>query len=141
MTHFEDPKITRLLRFLDHTFLIEFITSEFETAKKLGWLEDADRDFLRVTPELIKTAEKAIQHGFDHLPQEFTDVHLQGILDKMGEKVLEHILKRFRRNTEFPMRPLAPDTIKRKGHSKIGIDSGDMFRDLLNSEVKVVKKL
>lgn len=55
------------------------------------------------------------------------------MLGYMGRRIVERIDEGFDRGTDAlgrPWQPLAPETIRRKGHAQILVDSGDMRRSI-----------
>lgn len=109
-----------------------------ESIDKLGWLKDSKRDFTKVTPELQEAAKRAVVQSIRDARGDISDV--PKLVDKMakaaGEAVLEHICKRFQGGKrDVKLRPLAKSTVKRKGHNRVGIDSGDLLRDILSGVV------
>ncbi len=111
-------------------------------ADKIAFLAAKDRDFLSVTPQLQAAAESAMSEAFTALFDESLDV--SRCIPMLGEGVLDHVVERLEHSTDHgpadvSMQPLRPETIRRKGHAVIGIDSGDLARGLADATVTTRK--
>lgn len=132
-----------LLKSLKGTYTVKLELSDEDSAKKLEWLKADNRDFLKVTPQLQKVVasqfvDSIVNHELD-TPAAVEKAVNQTFQD-VGEAILEHIAFRFQDGKrDVRMRPLTREYIKRKGHNRVGILSGDLFRDILNAKVTLKK--
>lgn len=112
------------------------------SAKKLGWLADDDRDFLspagRMAQEMLAAARAGMRVALAK-PNRTEDDMLEP-WRRMLAAARDRIAKRLRgggNEIRGQMRPLAPETVKRKGNSIIGYDSGALYRDLVAAPLVV----
>jgi hypothetical protein len=130
----------KLIKQLSGTYKVSLGLNDQFSVDKLGWLKRDKRDFTKITPQLVKSASSAMQKAASTVdatkPQQAVDF----VLMKTGDAILKHILTRFAGGQrDVAMRPLSPGWIKIKGHNRIGIFSGDMFRDLINGKIKITR--
>lgn len=140
-------------------YLVEIELNDDMSIKKLGWLKERkviklyaagkkkgqvkstktlERDFLKVTPEMEKRAAQAFIKSLKKAKLAEPEKAIAIVLHEVGESILEHVARRFQGGKrDIKLTPLAKSTIKRKGHSRVGIDSGDLYRDILNGTVKI----
>lgn len=108
---------------------------------KLGWLKRDDRDFLTITSQLEQAATKAVKLSLDKADMSNPARAIENALNAAGESIIKHIATRFQGGRrDVRMRPLSRGWIKKKGHNRIGIYTGDLFKDLLNATVSITKE-
>ncbi len=120
------------------TYSVRIGLNDQESVDKLGWLKDANRDFLAVTPQLVKSATAGLVESLKSADLSNPRKAVDDAVHATGEAVLEHIAKRFQGGKrDVKMRPLSRGWVRKKGHNRIGVFSGDLFRDLLNASVVI----
>lgn len=132
--------LAELRKALEGTYSVKVALDYEESIDKLHWLKIANRDFLKVTPELEKAASQAMIDSIADADLSKPAEALEGALEDGGEAILEHICGRFKSGKrDVKMRPLSKGWIKVKGHNKIGIYKGGLINDLINGTVTITK--
>lgn len=107
-----------------------------ESADKLYYQERQERDFAALTQNTIREMTQAFIVEY---AKEF-DKNLKGAvkegLKQMGFVYKQSVLNRFGSGPkDIALRPLSQQYIKEKGTAKIGINTGDLYRDIKRSKV------
>lgn len=136
--------LDKLMKAMAGTYKVSIGVANQESVDKLGWLKADERDFLKVTTKMkqdaIQAATEAAVKVFQDSPLETPERAAEKVVTALGESVLATVLLRFKGGKrDVKMRPLSPAWVKKKGHPRIGIYTGDLFRDLLNGTVKIKK--
>ena len=105
---------------------------------KLRWLERDGRDFRAVTPKLKTKMETAFVKELDRviLGRASVDAPAKAAVKVFVDTVAERLETG---GGDVSMRPLDPDTVRRKGHDRIGDDSGDLKRRVRRAKVRTVR--
>lgn len=114
------------------------ITISDESADKLEWLKDGGRNFTTVNALLAREEAEAFARGLDKLERGAKDETLPWKL--AAEAFIDRLATRLSTgggDLKGRMRPLKADTIKRKGFSKIGVDTGALLRDIVAARVVI----
>ena len=112
---------------------------DFELAK-LKWLQKGGRDFREVTPKMLSRMSEAFTRAlakvlkgkaavtapWEAAAAEYIDVVAERLATGGGD-VKSH------------MKVLKPETIERKGHARIGLDSGALLRAVATAKVRLTK--
>lgn len=111
--------------------------SDADNVAILGFLAAQGRDFSAPSDEmadavLAKLEEKVQELLDENLPPE----HAQAAI---GHGALEHIERRFNGDNELPMPELRPRTVARKGHGRIGVESGALRDGITHANVETRK--
>lgn len=111
--------------------------SDADNVAILGYLAAQGRDFSTPTDEMSETVlehlEEQVQIMLDHNTDTAT------AFEAIGVGALEHIRKRFHDENEVPMPDLHPRTVARKGHSRIGVESGALRDGITHANVETRK--
>lgn len=111
--------------------------SDADNVAILGYLAAQGRDFSAPTDEMAETVlehlEESVQDLLDH------NRDTSAAVDAIGVGALEHIKKRFDGDNEVPMRELKQSTADRKGHSRIGVESGALRDGIVHANVETRK--
>lgn len=130
-----------LIKSLQGEYTVKLTLSEQDSSDKLEWLKRDSRDFLQVNGAMSKAVSAVFVDSLVNSNLEEPETAVQQTLTDVGEAVLQHITKRFQGGKrDIRLKPLSKEYIKKKGHNRIGILSGDLFRDILNATVTVKKK-
>jgi hypothetical protein len=109
------------------------------SADKLRWLRLGGRDFEVATGELLREMGTAYVKGLNDLARGRTrDARRPWQL--AGEVFKDRVASRLATSggdVRSRMTPLAPSTIARKGHARIGVDSGKLLTDVATAAVVV----
>lgn len=114
------------------------ITLPVESIDKLGWLEDGGRDFTTVTALLAREMADAFAQGLDKLEQGAKNEKLPWQL--AAEAFVDRLATRLSTgggDLKGRMRKLKPETVARKGFSKIGVDTGALLRSVVAAKVVI----
>lgn len=114
------------------------ITLPEESIDKLGWLEGGGRKFTTVNTLLANAMAEAFAKGLDHLAQGGKDEKEPWRL--AAEEFIDRLATRLSTgggDLKGRMRGLKPETIKRKGFSKIGVDTGALLRSVVAAKVVI----
>mgnify|MGYP006349810325 FL=1 len=110
-----------------------------EEANKLTWLANADRDMEEITASLAVDMGKAYAKGLMDLvlrrsrdPSHPWIMACEAYRDALADRLLTGGGDIRRR-----MRPLKPETIGRKGHARVGYDTGDLWRAVKGGRIVV----
>lgn len=118
---------------------IELRVKRGDSLDKLWWLEDNDRDFLKVTQ--ANAAEMMQAFVSEYVKHEIISEPQQAVMKASiaaGLKYKEIVVARFGfGKKDIAMRPLTQDYIKKKGNSRIGYNTGKLYNDLKNAAVVV----
>lgn len=107
---------------------------------KLGWMERAKehRDFRKVNDVLLRKMGDAFTKGLFRVLKKKAPITEPW--KAAGEAYRDHLVYRLSHSGgDVKMKPLAPATIKRKGSSQIGRDTGALYRDMLAAKVRLTK--
>lgn len=118
---------------------IELQLVKQDSVDKLWYLERQERDFLKLTPNNIKEIVTEITKEYVKGPV-VSDPYrtLQQALQAGGLKYKQIVLNRFGSGPkDIPLKPLTKEYIKQKGNSKIGYNTGNLYRDIKSSKVTV----
>lgn len=106
---------------------------------KLRWLEKGGRDFRAVTPKLQKRMETMFVRELDKV----VSGRSKDVERPVRLAVIEYrdaIVDRLEEGGgDVSMTPLKDATVKRKGNSHIGVDSGDLLRRVRRAKVRTVR--
>ncbi|MBL0219651.1 MAG: hypothetical protein IPQ07_38025 [Myxococcales bacterium] len=114
------------------------ITLPEESVDKLEWLKESGRNFTTVNALLAKSMAEAFARGLDHIQAGGKDLKEPWRL--AAEEWIDRVATRLSTgggDLKGRMRALKPDTIKRKGFSKIGVDSGALLRSMVAAQVVI----
>lgn len=120
---------------------IEFDLSN-TNAKKLFYQKIQDRDFGKITKENSSEIVKEIIKEFisGDIVASPEDA-LSEAMNKGGIKYKEIVLKRFGfGQKDIWLKPLSIAYIKKKGNAKLGINTGELYRDIKNSKILIKEK-
>lgn len=106
--------------------------------EKLRWLERDGRDFRKITPKLKLGMERAFVKKLDDvlLGRASVDAPAKAAVQVFVDTLAERLETG---GGDVAMRPLDPETAKRKGHDRIGDDSGDLKRRVKRAKVRTVR--
>lgn len=106
--------------------------------EKLRWLERDGRDFRKITPKLKLGMERAFVKKLDDvlLGRASVDAPAKAAVQVFVDTVAERLETS---GGDVAMRPLDPETAKRKGHDRIGDDSGDLKRRVKRAKTRTVR--
>ena len=105
---------------------------------KLRWLEQSGRDFRKVTPALKKKMEGAFVKALDDVLVGKAGVDAPAAAAVKVFK--DEIVRRLKTSGgDVAMTPLKDATVKAKGHSRIGDDTGDLKRRVTRAKVRTVR--
>lgn len=106
--------------------------------EKLRWLERDGRDFRAMTPKLKQKMEGAFVKELDRvlLGRASVDAPIKAAVKVFVDTVAERLETG---GGDVAMTPLDPETVKRKGHDRVGDDSGDLKRRVRRAKVRTVK--
>lgn len=108
---------------------------------KLWYQERDDRDFLQITQKNAKDIAEAMvkQYVKGDIVGKPSETLLKA-LEAGGLRYKKIVLNRFGTGSkDVPLKPLSREYIKQKGNSKIGYNTGDLYRDI--KQAKVIVKL
>lgn len=114
------------------------ITLPEESVDKLSWLEGGGRDFTVVTSLLAREMAEAFARGLDRIEGGAKDEELPWRL--AAEAYVDRLATRLSTgggDLKARMRKLKPETVKRKGFSKIGVDTGALLRSIVAARVVI----
>lgn len=120
---------------------IEFTLND-TNAKKLFYQKMQDRDFGKITKENSKDIvgeiiKEFISNDIVSSPEDA----LSEAMNKGGLKYKEIVLSRFGfGQKDIWLKPLSISYIKKKGNAKIGINTGELYRDIKNSKILIKEK-
>lgn len=110
-----------------------------ESVNKLRWLERGGRDFQAVTAPLLHAMGAAYREGLLRLASgRSRDATLPW--RQAAEVFRDTVVSRLATgggDVKSRMTPLRPATIERKGHSRIGVDSRALIKDVTNAGITV----
>lgn len=112
---------------------------DFELAK-LKWLAKGGRDFREVTPKMLNRMGEAFSRALARVIARKADptapwiAAAQTYVDIVSER-----LATGGGDVKSHMKPLKPETIERKGHARIGIDSGALLRAVATAKVRLTR--
>lgn len=125
---------------LEGTYSVTLGLTDQESVDKLEWLADDGRDFLKVSPAMVQAAHQAVAEAITAADLSNPALAVQQATEALGEAVLEVVALRFRGKRDYFMKPLSPGWVKQKGHARIGVWTGELFKDVVNARVIVKKK-
>lgn len=111
-----------------------------EALNKLRWLERGGRDF--------RLANKAMQKRVNDAFLAKLKLVMQGrakVSDPWAAAAAEYqdvVAERLATgggDAKGTMKPLKPETVERKGHGKIGFDTGELLRQWIKAKVRVTR--
>lgn len=114
-----------------------YIETTQEAADKLRWLEEGGRNFLAVNPTMVKdmalAATKAApgalwRRDWGLVWRAAAEAFLERLKDRLGANGLD---------IRGKLRPLKAETIERKGHARIGIDTGELLKAILRARIVI----
>lgn len=134
-----DKFVDDLIKSIPKSVSVSLDLKNQESADKLWWLKQDDRDMLSVTKknasEMIKTFATSYSKG---KLVEAPDKAMEQACIKAGEVFKSIVLKRFGTGyKDIPLKALTKEYIKSKGNNKIGYDTGSLYRDIKSSTIKV----
>lgn len=106
--------------------------------QKLRWLEADDRDFRKVTPALTKRMEKVFVAKLDKVllgrakPSDPATAAVTEYRDVVVERIGTS-------GGDVPVRALRPSTVEKKGHARVGDDTGDLKRRVKRAKVRATR--
>ena len=109
-----------------------------ESVDKLGWLEAGGRNFLVVNTLLAREEAEAFAKGLDRLERGAKDETLPWLL--AAQAFIDRVATRLSTSggdLKGRMRRLKPETVKRKGFDKIGVDTGALLRSIVAARVVI----
>jgi hypothetical protein len=117
---------------------IRFPLPQTEEAK-LESLANSGRDFLQINPTAENAFVKGIENEIAKNPDALADANSSQKLMEAGAKELQKlIVSRIEKGGgDIKVAPLKFSTIKIKGSSKVGVDSGSLLNALRTSKPKV----
>lgn len=118
---------------------IELALKKQDSLDKLWYQERQERDFLQITPANAQeiVAEIASVYAKQDLVSNPAKA-LQAALKAGGLKYKEIVLGRFGAGMkDVPLKPLTREYIKQKGTTKIGYNTGNLYRDIKQAAVIV----
>lgn len=104
---------------------------------KLRWLQNSGRDFREVNEVLLSEMGEAFTQALFRVMRGSADVGAPW--RAAGEAYRDRVATRLATSggdVRSKMKPLAPSTIKRKGHARIGVDTGALLRDMAVAKVR-----
>ena len=116
------------------------ITLTSDSLDKLGWMERAKekRNFRVVNDVLKAKLAKAFTGALFKVMRGKADVTEPW--KAAGEAYRDHLAFRLANSGgDVKMKPLAPETIRRKGSSQIGRDTGALYRDVKSANVRITR--
>lgn len=141
MTKKLNDGLNDIIKALKGQYTVKLDLASNDSTDKLDWLKKDNRDFTQVNNALRQVVSNTFVDAIVNANLEQPEIVVTETLEQVGEAVLEHIAKRFQGGKrDIRLKPLSKEYIKRKGHNRIGILSGDLFRDILNAKVSVSKK-
>lgn len=151
MGHANNPSNARVKALLDSlaqdlsrtNYAIAVHVGSADTLNKLQWLKAQGRDFTAVSPQMKTAATNAARTVLER--QVHADrVNFTQVVQAIGERVWAHVLLRFAGQRDVMMRALTRRTIDRKRRAgrptTIGIDTGEMLRDMGNATVRARRR-
>ena len=109
-----------------------------EALDKLRWLAAGGRDFRTVNAQLIREMSNAFTKALAIVIR--TKTHVERPWLAAGKAYQDRITARLANSgDDVKMRPLKPETIRRKGSSQIGRDTGALYRLWKASKVRLTK--
>jgi hypothetical protein len=100
----------------------------------LGWLEEQGRDFAAVTPKMERAVGDALEGKVEELLAR--NLPIASATDSIGLAVKDAIVDRFNGQDVRHMRRLRRVTTRRKGHGRIGVESGALRDGVTNAVVE-----
>lgn len=109
------------------------------SASKLRWLRLGGRDFEKPTGDLLRAMGAAYAQGLMRLARgRSRDATLPWLLAaEVYRDALASRLATSGGDLRSQMTPLSPETIARKGHARIGVDTGALLRDVATATIRV----
>lgn len=114
-----------------------YIETTQDAADKLVWLQKGGRDFLQASPAMVKdmalAAAKAApmavwRRDWNSVWVAAAEAYLERLRDRIGANGLD---------IKSRLKPLKAETIARKGHARVGIDTGDLLKAILRARIIV----
>lgn len=137
-----DKAIQRVMDMREATMYVPELILDSYSEKKMGWLKGGGRDFEQLTPKLKAKMVEAYAAGMASLANGTSkDAMLPARM--AGEAFKQEMITRLANGggeVKGAMKPLAASTIARKGHSRIGYDTGGLFMAMTKARVLIKKK-
>lgn len=114
-----------------------YIETSQDAVNKLGWLEDGGRDFMAVNATMVKDMALAATKA---APRALFSRDTSLIWRAAAEAFLERLKDRIGANgldIRGKLRPLKPETVERKGHARVGIDTGELLKAILRARIVI----
>ena len=123
------------------TYTIEFPLPAL-SQKKAQSLRDNDRDFFSADNKMEKDIVKALDDMIKANPEVLYDpAALSKLLDRAAQSAKDTIVQRFEAGGgDIPVRPLKASTVRAKGSSKVGTDTGTLLNDVKQCKPIVIGK-
>jgi hypothetical protein len=104
---------------------------------KLRWLQNSGRDFREVNEVLLDEMGAAFTQALFRVMRKQADVGApwRAAAEAYRDRVATR-LATSGGDVRAHMKPLAPSTIRRKGHARIGVDTGALLRDMAVAKVR-----
>lgn len=118
---------------------VELYVSKQDSSDKLWYLERQERDFLKITKQNLKEIVETI--ASEYVKGELVSKPEEAIrqaIEAGGLKYKSIVINRFGSGIkDIPLKPLTKEYIKKKGHSKIGYNTGNLYRDIKSAKIAV----
>ncbi len=108
--------------------------------KKAQSLRDNDRDFFSGDIFMEKQLVKALDAMIKVNPEKLFDGDARSkLLEVIAQSVKDTVVQRFEAGGgDISVRPLKPSTVRAKGSSKVGTDTGSLLSDIKNCKPIVI---
>jgi hypothetical protein len=121
------------------SFTVELKVSQ-ESTDKLYYLQHQERDIIAVTQQMVDRMVKEYVTSIEENPKFVDQPELvqEQAMEAAAEECKQVILERFENKPkDVNLRKLSKDYIKQKGNSKVGVNSGELYRDIRSAKVMV----
>ena len=137
-------KFDQLAKDLAKSFKTVKISFDLDAAndKKLYYQKESDRDFGKITDDLLN--EMASSFVKEYVKGDIVDkpeVTFKKAMEVSAEVYRKKVISRFGFGMkDIFLKPLSLKYIKQKGNAKIGINTGELLRDIKSSKIKLTYK-
>lgn len=121
------------------TYTIQFPLPAL-SQKKAQSLRDNDRDFFSADNKMEKDIATALDAMIKVNPEKLFDGDARSkLLEVIAQSVKDTVVQRFEAGGgDISVRPLKPSTVRAKGSSKVGTDTGSLLSDIKNCKPIVI---
>lgn len=132
------PQDTRGMRQAYHSAHGREAVGNADNVDIIGYLRDQGRDFGAPSAALTDAVVAALQEFVDR--QIAYAEPFDGIDVVLADAIARGVARRFEASgNDVSMTPLASSTVARKGHSRIGVESGALARGLHNANARATR--